>query len=100
MKALEPAKEIKVLPERNCMAGTYDLTTRHKTEYKEDRSNQQPKSNRKHENHEILSRRNAILCKTHPKFIRKDGKHETTIEERNKMGIDERTQQGVQQFKE
>ena len=64
---------------------------------KKNRCYQQTKPADDYKNTEIIPRSNTVFRKIHTEIIRKDGQHETTIEKRNKMGMDRGTKHRLQQ---
>ena len=73
------------------MVGTYHITRRNQTEQRENGCHQQFGPTNKHQNVQIIPRRDTIFRKIHTKPIRKNRQHAAVIEKRNKMGMDGRT---------
>ena len=65
-------KEFKILPKRNNMVGTHHITRRNQTEQRKNGRHQQIGPTNKHQNTQIISRRDTIFRKIHTKPIQKN----------------------------
>ena len=64
-------KEIKILPKRNNMVGTYHITRRNQTEQRKNGRHQRIGTTNKHQNTQIISRCDTMFGKIHTKSIQK-----------------------------